>query len=76
MVALEPLIGGLECGYRLVPLAHVAGHVRDIPAQWLVSGAIPVNRAFRAYVEPQVGVLDEHLLHLPRAVVAERISAR
>jgi 6-phosphofructokinase 1 len=76
MVALEPLSAGLEPGYRLVPLIHVAGHVRDIPAEWLVPGAIPVGKMFRDYLAPQVGALDEHLTELPRAEVAERISVR
>ncbi len=76
MVALEPLAAGIEPGYRLVPLAHVAGHVRNIPADWLQSGAIPVNRLFLDYLEPQVGPLEEHLTALPPATVAERISLR
>jgi hypothetical protein len=76
MVALESLSAGLEPGYRLVPLIHVAGHVRDIPAEWLVPGAIPVGKMFCDYLTPQVGVLDEHLTELPQAEVAERISAR
>ena len=76
MVSLEPLGCGSELGYRLVPLAHVAGHVRKIPAEWLQPGALPVNQAFRDYLEPQVGTLDEHLTELPRLSVADRLTAQ
>ncbi len=76
MVALEPLAFGIDPGYRLVPLAHVAGHVRNIPADWVLPGNIPVGRSFLDYIEPLVGTLGEHLTELPRAVVAERVSIR
>ncbi len=73
MVALEPLSAGADPGYRLVPLAEVAGHVRNIPENWLLPGAMPVGKAFREYMEPLVGELDEHLTTLPRAVVEDRV---
>ena len=76
MVALEPLGSGLAAGYSLIPLAHAAGHVRQIPAEWLVPGPIPVDRTFRKYLEPLVGPLEEHFTDLPRAMVAERIAVR
>ena len=76
MVALEPLGSGLAAGYSLIPLAHAAGHVRQIPAEWLAPGPIPVDQTFRKYLEPLVGPLEEHFTDLPRAMVAERIAVR
>jgi len=69
MVALEPL--GHASGYRLIPLAHAAGHERPIPPEWLTPGPIPVTQAFRDYLLPLVGKLDDHLMDLPRATAAE-----
>ena len=74
MVALEPLSDGPKPGYRLVPLIQVAGHVRNIPGEWLAPGNIPVDDAFREYLTPLVGALEEHLVELPRAAIAERVS--
>jgi 6-phosphofructokinase 1 len=74
MVALEPLSSGSASGYRLVPLDQVGGHVRQIPAEWISPGALPVGAAFRDYLEPMVGPLDEHFTGLPRAHAAERVE--
>jgi ATP-dependent phosphofructokinase / diphosphate-dependent phosphofructokinase len=71
MVALEPLNGGHASGYRLIPLAHAAGHERPIPPEWLSPGPIPVTQEFRNYLLPLVGELDDQLMDLPRATVAE-----
>lgn len=76
MVALEPLGLGSEPGYRLVPLSTVAGHVRHLPAGWLRPGLVPVAQPFLDYLEPLVGELDEHLVELPRAAIAERVTMR
>jgi 6-phosphofructokinase len=76
MVALEPLGVDSLSGFRLVPLAEVAGHVRKLPAEWLGPGNHPVGSAFCEFLQPLVGALDEHLNELPRATVAERVSAR
>lgn len=71
MVSLQPLSAGLMPGFRLVPLAECAGHERPIPAKWLQAGPIPVSQAFREYLEPLVGTLEEHLIDLPQATVPE-----
>lgn len=76
MVALEPLNAGDPSGYRLVPLPQVGGHVRQIPAGWLMPGPIAVDHSFRSFLEPLVGSLEEHFADLPQAAVAERLAAR
>jgi 6-phosphofructokinase 1 len=65
MIALEPLVGGNDLGYRLVPLAAVAEHARLFPRDWIGSGPLPVGEAFVEYAGPLVGALEEHLVRLP-----------
>lgn len=57
MVALLPLAEDGGPGYRLVPLAEVAGVERPIPAEWLDGGPLAVTEKFCEYVRPLAGEL-------------------
>lgn len=75
MVALLPLLpllsleGGTE-GHKLVPFAEVAGIERTIPAAWLTRGPLAVSEAFRAYLRPLVGELNQYAPEFAPAAAA------
>jgi 6-phosphofructokinase len=75
MVALQPL-SAAGPGFRLVPLAQVAGRVRHIPAHWLTPASIPVTQPFLDYLAPLVGTLDDHLTALPQAHIHQPLATR
>jgi 6-phosphofructokinase 1 len=72
MVALLPLGGDGDQGYRLVPLGEAAGKERRIPAAWLRSGPLSVTTAFCDYLRPLIGELDRHITELPTAEIEIR----
>lgn len=59
MVSLLPLGSGNE-SHQLVPIAEVAGIERTIPASWLTSGPLAVSDAFRNYLRPLIGNLNQY----------------
>ncbi len=63
MVSLLPLNSSNASGYDLVPLSHVAGKERLIPAAWLSGTATAVNGGFVEYIRPLIGSLAEY--HAP-----------
>ncbi|MHB1701613.1 MAG: diphosphate--fructose-6-phosphate 1-phosphotransferase [Acidobacteriaceae bacterium] len=65
MVALRPLRDSREGGCDLVPLASVAGVERALPAEWLTTGPFAVSEAFRDYLRPLIGELDQYAREFP-----------
>lgn len=57
MVSLLPLHGAGKAGYTFVELHEAAGIERQIPAEWVDKGAIPVKPKFFEYLQPLAGSL-------------------
>lgn len=66
MVALTAL-GADGPGYRLTPLAEVAGVERRIPREWLSGGPLAVTDEFRKYLQPLVGEMAMWTPEFPAA---------
>ncbi len=59
MVALLPLVNHhAETG--LVRISEVAGIERHIPTAWLTGGPLAVSDAFRSYLRPLIGTLNQY----------------
>lgn len=69
MVALLPLEAG-PGGHELVPFAEVAGVERTIPAAWLTGGPFAVSEAFRDYLRPLIGELNQYAPEFDPAAAA------
>lgn len=63
MAALLPLGSKESSGYRFVPMKDVAGVDREIPAEWIGEGPIPVRAGFVEYLRPLAGELVSY--HAP-----------
>ena len=69
MVALLPLEAG-PGGHKLVSFAEVAGIERTIPAAWLTGGPLAVSEAFRNYLRPLIGELNQYAPEFTPAAAA------
>lgn len=69
MVALLPLEAG-PGGHELVPFAEVAGVERTIPTAWLTGGLLAVSEAFRNYLRPLIGELNQYAPEFAPAAAA------
>lgn len=57
MVALLPLGSTELSGYKFVPMKDVVGVDREIPAEWIGEGPLPVKAGFIEYLQPLAGEL-------------------